>query len=79
MGNQYSLPILYVILGAAALLMCAYAVARISGNVDLNETAQYSAQQIEYMRGIRDRNFNRLRWMVRNSEPSRSGPSVVSI
>jgi len=68
MGTQYSLPILYTIIGAAAFVMCAYAVARLTGNFNQNEPAGFSNEQLDYMREVRERNFNYLRWMMRGSK-----------
>jgi hypothetical protein len=77
---DYNLVIFLVILGAAALALCAYAVARIRGNFEQHNAFQFSDEQLAYMREVRERNVSYLQWMMRNSKsmaPSSSQYAVV--
>jgi hypothetical protein len=78
MGQDYNLIILFVILGAAALVVCSYAVARISGNFEIVESDVYPAQQQEYMREVRQRNVGYLQRMMKGSRQHPPQTSVVS-
>lgn len=76
MSTNYNLIILFVILGAAAAALMAYAVARISGNFEPEPVQRFSEQQMAYMRDVRERNLHYLQWMVRSSKPE-PGPSQL--
>ncbi|KIV99595.1 uncharacterized protein PV09_08771 [Verruconis gallopava] len=71
--TNYNLIVLYVILGACAAVMCSYAVARLTGNFEEAEFQNFSNEQVEYMRQVRQRNLDYLGWMMRSKRPSSEG------
>ena len=67
MAMDYNIIILLVIVGAAAAALMAYGVARIYGDFNSPGAQGYLNEQVEYMRGVRERNVEYLAWMVRGS------------
>ena len=65
MALDYNTIILLVILGAAAVGLCAYAVARTWGGFRSESEEGFSDQQKIYMASVRERNFEFLRWTLR--------------
>lgn len=68
MSENYNLIIFLVIIGAAAIALIAYAVARVWGNFEPPDMERYSDEQILYMRELRARNLESLAWAMRGTK-----------
>jgi hypothetical protein len=75
---DYNLVIFLVILGAAAVALCAYAVARVWGNFEPAPMDRFSDEQLAYMREVRARNTDYLSWMLRRNSKPEVGHSSTS-
>jgi hypothetical protein len=67
--TDYNLIIFLVIIGAAAVALMAYAVARVWGNFENPTMERFSDEQVLYMREVRARNLEYLAWMMRGTKP----------
>lgn len=75
-GLDYNLVIFLVIIGAAALALVAYAVARIWGDFQPPAIKKMSDEQLEYMRSVRERNAQWLYWNLRRGSKEENRTSA---
>ncbi|KAF2432565.1 hypothetical protein EJ08DRAFT_709886 [Tothia fuscella] len=64
-SSDYAWIVLVIIIGAGALVCCAYAVFRFYGDTTTDGIKSLSNEQLEYMRGVRNRNIGTLDYMAR--------------
>jgi len=64
---DYGLITFFVILGAAALVVIGFVVARFYNKDDVSGMRDPSNEQVEYMRSVRHRYFDALEWTARQS------------
>jgi hypothetical protein len=63
---DYGLITFFVILGAAALVVVGFVVARFYNKDDAAGMRDPSNEQVEYMRSVRHRYFDALEWTARS-------------
>lgn len=62
---DYALITFLIILGAAAIVIMGFVVARFFNKEEKNGMKDPSSQQVEYMRSVRHRYFDSLEWTAR--------------